>query len=337
MVFDPQNPLVSILIPTYNREALIGEAIESALNQTYQNIELIIVDNASTDKTIQVIESYQKKDQRIKLFQNEKNLGPVLNWERCLENALGEYSKILWSDDLIAPEFLESCLSLFNIEKNLAFVFTKVRIGSNPLDKNIAECYDYFGKTGIFNASKFVDGIIANKALPVSPGCAIFRTEILKKSFIKTNELFDNKYLQNGAGPDLLMFLMASRIGDKIGYVNEALSFFRSHPSSISILEESNLFVFYCKAVIWFIYTQINKDLANAHYLRIKKSLRDNKKITESFELKPEFVRNNLMVIFYGYDLKIAFFKRKIFRLGVKALCCLMSKDKRRKIRKKLL
>jgi hypothetical protein len=102
-------------------------------------------------------------------------------------------------------------------------------------------------------------------------------------------------------------------------------------------LREGNLFVFYRKAVIWFIYTQINKDLANAHYLRIKKSLRNNKKITESFELKPEFVRNNLMVIFYGYDLKIAFLKRRVFRFGVKALCCLMPKDKRRKIRKKLL
>lgn len=333
-----QNPLVSILIPTYNRETLIGEAIESALNQSYKNIELIIVDNNSEDKTAEVIKSYQQRDNRIKFFQNKKNIGPVLNWERCLEEASGIYSKILWSDDLIRPEFLESTLALFAIEENLAFVFSKVLIGNDPSDISTPECYGYFEKTGIFNSSEFVSGTIADKVLPVSPGCAIFKTEVLRKSFIKTNELFENKYLQNGAGPDLLMFLMATTIHKKIGYVDSALCFFRSHPSSISTIEGGSLFIFYKKAVIWFIYHQINKYLAVAYFLKIKNSLRreKNHKSSESFEMKTNYLKINFWVSFYY--LKISFLKSKFFKSLVRISCCwIPSREVRRKIRKNLL
>jgi glycosyltransferase involved in cell wall biosynthesis len=336
MVENSENPLVSILIPTYNRENLIGKAIESALNQTYKNIEIIIGDNNSSDKTAEVVKSHSDKDSRIKFFQNEKNLGPVLNWERCLNEASGEYSKILWSDDLMNPKFLESTLALFEKEKNLAFVFTKVFIGQDPADSKGSECYDYFAKTGIFEAREFSDGVINNKILPRSPGCAIFKTEVLKKSFIKTNELFENKYLQNGAGPDLLMFLMATKIHKKIGYVNSNLSFFKAHPDSISTLEESNLDLFYKKAVVWFIYHEISKNFANAYYLKTKESFSKSTKISESFDLNPEFVRSNLIVTFY--TLKISFLKSRFFKSIVKILCSLIpSKELRRKIRKNLL
>ncbi len=328
------NPLISILIPTYNRETLIGETIDSALSQTYQNIELIIVDNNSDDKTAEVVKSYQARDGRIKFFQNEKNLGPVLNWEKCLNQASGVYSKILWSDDLIRPKFLESCLDLFAIEKDLAFVFSKAVIGTDTSDPSFPEFYGYFEKTGIYNSSEFVRGILADKNLPVSPGCAIFKTEVLKKSFIKTNELFENKYLQNGAGPDLLMFLMATNIHKKIGYVDSALCFFRAHPNSISIIEDGNLFVFYKKAVIWFIYHHISANLANAYFLKVQNSLRKNqdRKISESFEMRQEYIKNNFMVSFYY--LEIPLFGSKFFKRSIKFIYWLIPLKKvRHKIR----
>lgn len=333
MMSESNQPLVSILIPTYNREDLIGESIQSALNQTYQNIEVIITDNCSTDKTPEIVKSYQEKDSRIKFLQNEKNLGPVLNWERCLDAASGEYSKILWSDDLIRPEFIESCLELFVEESDLAFVFTRVKIGQDSFQGS--SCYNYFKRTGIFDSKNFIDGIIRDKELPVSPGCAIFKTEILRKSFIKTNEMFENKYLQNGAGPDLLMFLMSCSINKKFGYVNSDLSFFRDHTSSISIIAGQNLAIFYKKAVVWFIYHKINQNFANAYFLNITKTLLGKKNnVSESFDLRKDYVRKNPIVWFY-YS-KMLF--NRLFRVVVKTLCCLIPiKSLRHKIRKNIL
>lgn len=94
-------PLVSILIPVYNREDMLKRAVDAALNQTYDNIEVIISDNASTDNTWEVCLDYAKKDKRVKVFRNEKNLGPVLNWKCCIDRATGELGKILFSDDAI--------------------------------------------------------------------------------------------------------------------------------------------------------------------------------------------------------------------------------------------
>ena len=72
-------PLVSVLMTSYNREKYITEAMESVLNSTYANFELIIVDDGSTDKTVAIANEYEKKDKRVKVHTNEKNLGQFQN------------------------------------------------------------------------------------------------------------------------------------------------------------------------------------------------------------------------------------------------------------------
>ena len=79
------SPRVSILIPVYNREALIGECIQSALFQTFTDFEVIIVDNASTDNTWGICQRFAEQDKRVRVFRNEKNIGPVRNWRRCVD------------------------------------------------------------------------------------------------------------------------------------------------------------------------------------------------------------------------------------------------------------
>ena len=74
-------PLVSIIIPTFNRQSFIAESIDSSLDQDYGNIEIIITDNASSDDTVKIVKEYVKRDSRVKLFCQKKNLGPVLNWK----------------------------------------------------------------------------------------------------------------------------------------------------------------------------------------------------------------------------------------------------------------
>lgn len=105
------NDLISICIPTYNGEKYLKECLDTVLSQSYENIEIIIVDDCSTDKTISIVEEYIQKEDRIKLFKNQLNLGLVGNWNKCLELAKGEWIKFVFQDDLIEENCLEILLS----------------------------------------------------------------------------------------------------------------------------------------------------------------------------------------------------------------------------------
>jgi len=92
---------------SYNREKYIGAAIQSVLASTYRNFELIIVDDCSKDKTVEIARAYEKKDSRVKLFINEKNLGDYPNRNKAASYAEGKYIKYVDADDTIYPWGLE--------------------------------------------------------------------------------------------------------------------------------------------------------------------------------------------------------------------------------------
>ena len=99
-------PLVSVLMTAYNREQYIAEAIESVLAQTFKNFELIVVDDGSKDRTLEIARNYAK-DPRVRIYVNEKNLGDYPNRNRAAELARGRYLKYLDADDLMCPYCLE--------------------------------------------------------------------------------------------------------------------------------------------------------------------------------------------------------------------------------------
>jgi hypothetical protein len=94
-------PMVSVLMTAFNREKYIAEAIESVLSSTYSNFELIITDDCSRDRTVEIARSYAEKDARVKVFENEKNLGDYSNRNRAASHAKGKYIKYLDSDDVM--------------------------------------------------------------------------------------------------------------------------------------------------------------------------------------------------------------------------------------------
>lgn len=102
-------PLISIITPVYNAESYIKQSIDSVLLQTYPNWELILIDDCSTDNSINIIYPYLS-DPRIKLFQNNVNQGPALSRNRGLDNAKGDYITFLDADDFWLSERLESQL-----------------------------------------------------------------------------------------------------------------------------------------------------------------------------------------------------------------------------------
>jgi len=109
-------PLVSVLMTAYNREKYIAAAIESVLASTYANFELIITDDRSADKTVDIARAYAAKDQRVKVFLNEQNLGDYPNRNKAASHATGEYLKYVDADDAIYPwglEILVNCMEKF--------------------------------------------------------------------------------------------------------------------------------------------------------------------------------------------------------------------------------
>jgi glycosyltransferase involved in cell wall biosynthesis len=101
------SPLVSVLMTVYNREAFISEAIESVIASTYQNWELIIVDDRSLDKSYEIAKQYEAKDVRISVYINDENLGDYPNRNKAASYAKGTYLKYVDADDMIYPHGLE--------------------------------------------------------------------------------------------------------------------------------------------------------------------------------------------------------------------------------------
>jgi glycosyltransferase involved in cell wall biosynthesis len=119
----PPTPAVSVCVPCYRGEAHIAAAIDSVLAQTFEDFELLIVDDDSPDETARVVARYA--DPRIRFFRNERNLGAQGNWNRCLQLARGRYLKLLPQDDLLAPDCLASQLGVLEHDRDqrLALVF----------------------------------------------------------------------------------------------------------------------------------------------------------------------------------------------------------------------
>lgn len=117
-----EEPKVSICIPNYNYGRFIGDAIQSALEQTYKNFELIIVDNCSTDNSEEVIKSFS--DPRIRFYKNDRNIGGIRNWNRCLSLARGEYITLLHADDKITPNSIEKRVEILDRNPNVGLVYS---------------------------------------------------------------------------------------------------------------------------------------------------------------------------------------------------------------------
>lgn len=102
-----QNKLVSVIIPVYNVEKYVEDAIASIQNQTYNNLEIIVIDDGSIDNTYNIVEKLAKDDNRIKLYKNENNLKIVKTLNRALSLANGEYIARMDGDDISAPDRIE--------------------------------------------------------------------------------------------------------------------------------------------------------------------------------------------------------------------------------------
>lgn len=241
---------VSILIPVYNREHFISECIDSALAQTYSNIEVVVVDNQSTDGTWSICQQYAEKDVRVRIFQNAENIGPVKNWQRCFDEARGVFAKILFSDDWLHPDFLANSVR-FLLDSRVGFVFADVEIAPAP-----SQYSGVRGATATFiQGKRYIDmNFFEYYKVPLSPCAALFRL-----SDLRGNLRWDipspvgTDFAAHGAGPDLLLYLLVASQYPLVVKIESKLVLFRKHLGSITVsLNKSIIATYYAQARIWF-------------------------------------------------------------------------------------
>lgn len=122
-MIDTNTPKVSICIPAFNAADYLRQAVESVLGQDYQDYEIVIIDNCSTDHTVSLVSELQQlSNGRIRFYQNDRNIGLVGNLNRCLEYAKGAYIKFLCADDMLLPGCLEKMAAGLDLHSSVKLV-----------------------------------------------------------------------------------------------------------------------------------------------------------------------------------------------------------------------
>jgi glycosyltransferase involved in cell wall biosynthesis len=120
-------PRVSIGLPIYNGEPFLQQALDSLLSQTYTDFELVISDNASTDRTAEICAAYTARDPRIRYHRNAQNIGVDRNFNRTFDLSQGEYFRWAAADDLCAPTLLERCVEVLDARQHVVLCYPKSR------------------------------------------------------------------------------------------------------------------------------------------------------------------------------------------------------------------
>ncbi len=234
-------PLVSIGFPAYNGENFIREAIESILNQTFTDFELIISDNASTDQTESICRAYQAQDNRVKYFRNDYNMGASANYTKVFQLATGQYFKWAAHDDVCQPEFLERCVEVLERDPSVILCYARtITIDADRQPRKQWAARPAFSSTVPVKRYQEVF-----EPLETFPIWGVIRTEILRKTPL----------LGNYTSHDLPLLAELSLYG-KFHEIPEFLFLSREHPQrSVRAYDFNNPY----QAIDWYDPNQANK------------------------------------------------------------------------------
>ncbi len=212
------SPAVSVLIPSYNYARYLPETIDSVLAQTFRDFEVVVLDDCSTDESLEVLEAYARRDERIRYRSNERNLGLVENWNACLGAARGKYVKFLHADDRFTRETaLEQMVSLLRADSAASLAVCAREI----VDENsqLLRIKGFAGRAlNLQGAEAIARCVGTGSNLIGEPSCVMFRREHGERGF-------DPRYRQL---VDLEMWFHLLRRG-RFAYTPACLCAFRRH------------------------------------------------------------------------------------------------------------
>lgn len=225
------NNLVSVIIPAYNAERYLDETIQSVINQSYHNWELIIVNDGSSDKTASITKTWTEKDKRIQCI-NKLNTGVSDSRNIGIENAKGEIIFFLDADDVWDPNNISEKLKRFD-QNNISAIYSACELideNTKSLTRNLQGSEDLSLKDMLLLKGNYI----------TAPSGIAVKTNVARKI-----DGFD-KNLSNNADQDFFIRILAG--GYKIGYLNETLWKYRMHHAgmskNVSLLEKDILFMF---------------------------------------------------------------------------------------------
>lgn len=263
-------PLVSICIPTYNGEEFIGQAIESALNQTYRPFEIIVSDDASTDNTLAIIESLSEKtDIPITIFHHVPG-GIGANWNHCVKQSNGEYIKFLFQDDLLKPDCIKSMMELIETDKDLGIVFCKRELlacgNSNDYKEWIAQFNDLQSEWTKIEKIQHGRTLLNDVNFLSQPRNKVGEPTVvlLRKAVFDKAGYFNTELKQ---ALDYEFWYRAFKYF-KVGYISDELATFRLHDNQTTAKNSKTIILDYqeypklvYKNLFWHLHPKLKKEL----------------------------------------------------------------------------
>lgn len=229
-----ERPLVSIVVPVYNAEKFLADTIGSVQTQTYDNWELLLVDDCSSDKSVGIIEKYQKDDKRIKLISMKHNSGAALSRNAGIDKATGQYLAFLDADDLWAKNKLETQIA-FMQKNDYAFTYTD---------------YEFADESGISTGKRVVvpSSITYRKALK---NHIIWTSTVIVDLMKVSKDIASMPDVRRGQDA-ATWWKILRHVGSAYG-INEVLSFYRRTTASLSANK--------LKAMkrTWYLFTKVEK------------------------------------------------------------------------------
>lgn len=217
---------VSVIVPVYNTESMLENCIESLLAQTLKEIEIIFIDDKSTDSSLNILYKFQKKDRRIHIICNEENIGAALSRNRGLDIAKGKYIQFVDSDDYLELDALEN-LYILSEQNNSEMCYLGMHL---HIENDISEIGLREGIVGnyldVYNGRKIIGEFVQNNDFFLYLWSVFY-----KSSFIKENGLRYKK-LPLGQGGDFI--LRALCFAEKVIVCPEKYYHYRIHEKSIS-------------------------------------------------------------------------------------------------------
>jgi glycosyltransferase involved in cell wall biosynthesis len=229
----PAAPKVSVCIPTYNGSRWIEETLRSALEQTYEPLEVVVVDDASTDDTVARVRAFQ--DPRVRVIINSVNLGLVGNWNRSIGEARGELVKFLFQDDILYPSCIERMVALMQTGPRIGMVFARRdMLLEDPHDaaskdwlEAYADVHSHFSSLGETNAGRDLFEQCLKMGFRINvvgePSSVMVRRDCFERV-----GLFNTRMHQ---ATDLEMWVRLMLFYD-VGFIDEPLTQFRFHARS---------------------------------------------------------------------------------------------------------
>ncbi len=218
-----RKPSISVCIPNYNYGRYLPQTINSVLNQKFGDFEVLVIDNRSEDNSVDVVKRFEKKDKRVRLIINERNVGMAGNWNKCLEHASGEFLLILNADDFLHPGMLQKLHSA--AQKHNADITFCDRIRYIEDKNRYSKSKSLYKSSGIISYKKVIKDLFTrNKMIMVG-------SFLVKRKIINTR--FNEKFRQIGDMTWLMKLLISLRRDPH--YIKKSMLYFRVHSSNIGL------------------------------------------------------------------------------------------------------